>query len=181
MPHHADDVLHGAGALRAFDDQRELSSRREEIDRFLSIAVEGAVDDIGPRDQVLEIRRIVAEFFARHGGDVFGAGAEGGIEKFVAADVVAEMHGVLGREESALMMIEPPGQAGVGRILEIDDGVDIAVEHGGLEQLRGFMGQAGIDEVGAGIEFFSDKTAEEGRRGGAVEAMVVIENANPHV
>jgi hypothetical protein len=92
----------------------------------------------------------------------------------MAAGVALEMLGVLGRQESALMMVEPPGQPRVGGVLEIHDGIDVAVEISGLEKLVGFVGQAGESEFGRGIKFGFDKAAEKRRRGRAVETMIVI-------
>jgi hypothetical protein len=136
---------------------------------------------ISAKHQFLEILRIVVEFHPRHGSDVFGAGAEGRIEELASAGIVPEMLGVLGGKKGALVMIEPPGEARVRRILEIDNRVDVAVEHARFEQLRGFVRQAGIAEIGVRVKLFLYKTAEEGRRSGAVEAMIVIENPHPHV
>ena len=94
--------------------------------------------------------------------------------------VVAEMFAVLGRQKGALVMIEPPGEARVGGIFKVDNGVDVAVEHARLKQLRSFVRQAGEEKLGAGIELFFHETAEEGRGGRAVETMIVIENSYPH-
>ena len=84
------------------------------------------------------------------------------------------MLGILRRQESALVMVEPPCQAGVGGVFEVHDGVLIPVEHGRLKQLRGLVRQTGKIELGIGMEFLLDKAAEEGRRRRAVETMVVI-------
>ena len=72
------------------------------------------------------------------------------------------------------MMVEPPGQARIGGVLEIDNGVHVAVEISGLKQLVGLVGEAGEREFGAGIELGFDKAAEKRRRGRAVETMIVI-------
>ena len=93
---------------------------------------------------------------------------------------LAEMLGILRREECALMMIEPPGQARIGGVFEIDDGVFIAIEHAGLENLAGPMRQAGEHKFRIRMEFRFDKAAEKRRRSRAVEAMIVIEDSHPH-
>ena len=54
-----------------------------------------------------------------------------------------EVLGVFRTQERALVVIEPPGQPRVGRILEIDDRVDVAVEEAVFKQLGSFVGQSG--------------------------------------
>ena len=44
-----------------------------------------------------------------------------------------------GREERALVMVEPPGQLRRVGIFEIDDGVLVAVEDTVFERLRSFV------------------------------------------
>ena len=72
------------------------------------------------------------------------------------------------------MMVEPPGQLRVAGILEIDDGVLIAIEQAVFEDLRGPVGHACIFEVRVGVKRAPDEAAEERGRGGAVETVVVI-------
>ena len=84
---------------------------------------------------------------------------------------------VLRRQKGALMMIEPPCQLFVVRVLEIDDGVLVAVEQAVFENLAGPMGHAGIVEPRIGMKRAADEAAEEGRRSRAVETMVVIEDS----
>src|SRR5258708_2421065 len=78
------------------------------------------------------------------------------------------------------MMIEPPRQPRIGGVFEIDDGVHVAVEHSRLEEMRRFVRQAGKSEFRAGMEFGLHKTTEIRRRGRAVEAVIVIQNSDPH-
>ncbi len=99
-----------------------------QIDSFLGRRVLRPVDDVGPFDQLCQVRRVKSEAFPSHGRDVHGAGAETGVVHLAAAGVVPKVLRVLRRQECALMMIEPPGQARVGGVLEIHDGVHIAVE-----------------------------------------------------
>ena len=95
-----------------------------------------------------QIGRLIAKPLARHIGDKHGAGAIRRIVKLLAAVVVTEMLGVFRAQECALMMIEPPGQARIGRVLEIDDRVDVAIEQAVLKKLRRFVSQAGEFEIG---------------------------------
>ena len=79
------------------------------------------------------------------------------------------------------MVIEPPGETRIARILEIDDGVLVAIEKLRLENLRGFVGHTSVGKLCIRIKCTADESAEDSRRGGSVEAMVVIEYSNPHV
>src|SRR5258708_1210458 len=90
------------------------------------------------------------------------------------------MLGVFRTQEGALMMIKPPSQARVGRVLEIDDGVDVAIEIRVFEELRGLVGQPGEREFGVGSEFRFAEAAKESRRCSSVETMIVVENSDPH-
>ena len=112
--------------------------------------------------------------------DIAGAGLDSWDRTSSAASVVPEVLGVLGRQEGALMMIEPPGQARIVGVLEIDDGVLVAVEQAVFEELRRLVGHAGVWNSASGWNVPADEAAEEGRRGRAVETMVVIEDSHPH-
>ena len=78
-------------------------------------------------------------------------------------------------------MVEPPGQARVRGVLEIDDGVLVAVEQAVGKKLTRRVRHPGVKEFRARVESVFQKAAEKGRRRGAVETMVVIENSDPHV
>jgi len=84
------------------------------------------VDEVGDRSGI--------ETVTRRGdvGQEAGAGGVGGIEELAgAADRVLlagqEMLVILRGEEGRLVMIEPPSDAGRGRVFEINDGVFVAV------------------------------------------------------
>jgi hypothetical protein len=90
------------------------------------------------------------------------------------------MFGVLGRQESALVVVEPPGQVRVRRVFEIDNCVYVAVEKAVLKELGSFVSQAGKFEAWITIERSFVKAAKERGRGGPVETMIVVENSDPH-
>jgi hypothetical protein len=79
------------------------------------------------------------------------------------------------------MMIEPPGDLGIGGILEIDNGILVAIEEAVIEKLGGPMRQPGIDEFRVRVESALEESAEIGRRGSAVKTVVVIEDSYPHL
>ena len=76
------------------------------------------------------------------------------------------------------MVVEPPRERRMGRVLEIDDGVLIAVEQTVLKKLIGLVRHAGVLEAGEGVQMVVIELAEEGSRGRAVEAMVMVKYAN---
>jgi hypothetical protein len=77
-------------------------------------------------------------------------------------------------------MIEPPRQIVVGRILEIDDGVLVAVEQIVFEQLRCLVRHPRKDEFRPRMKLVFKESAEQSRRRGPVKAVVVVKNANSH-
>ena len=79
------------------------------------------------------------------------------------------------------MMIEPPSEARIGGVLEVHDGIDVAIEKAGLEQLRSLVGQARKFELSVGIKLGFQEPREERRGGRSVEAMVVIEDPRAHL
>ena len=71
-----------------------------------------------------------------------------GIVKLPVALVLLEVLSIGGREEGALVMVEPPGNFGRTGIFEIDDGVLFAIEFLFIEQRTGAMNEASELEVG---------------------------------
>src|ERR1700726_33895 len=91
--------------------------------------------------------------------------------------VLAEIFGVFGLEEGALVVVEPPGEVGRGGIFEIDDGVFVAVEGAVFEGLRGLVRHAGVEEFGGGIDAFAIEAREN--RGGRCSVETLVVEANP--
>ena len=104
--------------------QGQLGGRIASIHRRRNIRVLGfAIDQICPMDQVGKLGRLKAEVLARNLRNELGARAVVRIVEFFPAVVVAEMLGIGRRQERALVMVEPPGEAVGGGILEVNDGV----------------------------------------------------------
>src|SRR3989442_12424435 len=122
--------------------------------------------------------RVKAEFFVRHRGQQFGARLVRGVVKLVAGAVLAEMFGVLGSEESALVVVEPPGAPRRARVLEVRNSVFIAVEDAFLPGLRGAMRHSGEVEFRPGMNLLPVEAVEKRRRGGAVKAAIVEAQPN---
>ena len=71
-------------------------------------------------------------------------------------------------------MIEPPGEIGVSRIFEIDNGVDIAVEKPVFEKLVGPVSEACVEELSVGIELTSEEASHIRRGRRSIKAVVMI-------
>src|SRR5450432_1306355 len=79
------------------------------------------------------------------------------------------------------MMIEPPRQVLVRRILEIDDRIDVAVKQRILKQLRRLVRHTRVEKLRPGRAVLRfEETAEKGCRSGPVKAMIVIQNSGAH-
>jgi hypothetical protein len=74
-------------------------------------------------------------------------------------------------------MIEPPGEAGVVGVLEIHDGVFVAIEQLRSKGLRCPVGHACIAELRIRVNRSRDETAEEGSRRRPVETVVVVKHS----
>jgi hypothetical protein len=76
------------------------------------------------------------------------------------------------------VVVEPPGNFGRTGILEIDDGVLVAVELILIEQSAGSVDQAGEFEIGVAANAFAIKAGKQRGRGSSVKTFVVIEDPN---
>ena len=178
--HPADDLLHDVGALGGFDHQRQLHGRRAQFHRRPGIGILGAIDDQRPGHQVVQVRGAKAEAVAGHACDERGAGFVARVVELPAAGIAAEMLGILGGEEGALVMVEPPGEARIAGIFEVYDGVFIAIEQAGIEHLGCLVGHSRVAELSIGVDRPGNEAAEIGSGRCAVKAMVVIQHAFQH-
>src|SRR6185437_9839534 len=147
------------------------------FDRELGGGEAGGIHDIGPVDEFGERRRIKAKPFRADTGQELGAGRALRVVELLAAAILAKMLGVGGGEEGAEVVVEPPGDAGIGAVLEIHNGVVAGGELGGIEKRAGGVAEAAVLELrlaaSAAIEF-----GENGGGGGAVKAMIVEKDPN---
>ena len=167
-----------AVVLRRLDDQRELHGGRLHFDRRPGVRIHRAIDDVGPVHQIGHGAGIKAEALFGDGGDETGAGLEIGIVKLAIALVLLEVGRILGREKGALMMVEPPGNFGRTGVLEVHDGVFVAIKLLLIEQRPGAVQQAGENEGDIVSDPLPVKAREEGGRRCPVKAFVVIEDPN---
>jgi len=160
------------------DHHRQFHCGRFHLHGGLGIGIEGAIDNVGPVDEVGHRGGIEAEALLRDHGDKAGAGLEARIVELAVALVLFKVGGIGRREKRAFVMIEPPGKLRRTGILEIDDGVFVAIELDVLEQRPGAMQQPGEGEFGVGANALAVKAGKQCGRGCAVETFVVIKNLN---
>jgi hypothetical protein len=156
-----------------FYDQAKLRGRLSEFDGGFRSGILRAVDDVAPVDEFFQRFRVEGEFFLGDGGDELGARFVVGLVEHVWAGMSAEMFGVRRIEKRALMVVEPPGHFGRVGILEIDDGVFVAVEKAGSPGLLSAMGHSCEMKLGGGIEFFLVETVEESGGSGPIKTAVM--------
>jgi hypothetical protein len=117
----------------------------------------------------------------RYVGDEFRARLSRCIQELPPGFIGAKMSLVLGRKKGRLVMIEPPGQLFRGRILEINDGVFVAIKHSQIKQIARAMQQSGVVDVSFGMKSFFVETGK-GRGGSdAIEAVTMIEQTKFHI
>jgi len=167
--------------LGGLDDQGELHGGGGHFDGELGALVEGAVDDVGPADELGDRCCVEAEVAGRDVGEEAGAGDVVGIVEAVAF-VAAVGHAaevvlmIFRSEEGGEVVIEPPGDFGRGRVLEVDDRVLVAGEVGLAEEGAGAVDEAAVFVLGVGTDALVVESAEERGRAGTVETLVVIED-----
>jgi hypothetical protein len=91
-----------------------------------------------------------------------------------------EVGAVVFGHEGALMVIEPPGEAGRGEVLEVDDGVFAGAEVGGGDASVGLVGESAILVGGGGADALAMEPGEDRGGAGSVEALVVMQDAKEH-
>ena len=124
---------------RGFDDHGQLHGGRLHLDRGLGVGVEGAVNDVGPMDEIGHGSGIESKPLLRDHGDKTGAGLEVRIVELPVALVALEVGRVGRREKRAFVMVEPPRDLGRTGVLEIDDGILVTVEMGFVKERSGAM------------------------------------------
>src|ERR1700738_4579416 len=78
------------GVLARLDEQHELHCRLGQVDRHLRIGEAGAVDHLGPIDQLAQRRRLEAEPLRHRAREELGAAQRLRIPELLAARVGAE-------------------------------------------------------------------------------------------
>jgi len=98
----------------------------------------------------------------RNHGDEAGTGLEGGIVEFAVALILLEVLGVSRGEKRALVMVEPPGDVGRTAVLEVDDGILVAIELLLIEQRAGAVDQPGEFEFDVAADALAVEALEQG-------------------
>ena len=83
------------------------------------------------------------------------------------------MFGVFGREERALVVVEPPGQPRIAGVFEIDDSVFVAVKEALFPGMFGLVGHPAEVEFGLGVEMLPVKAVKKRRGSSAIETTIM--------
>jgi hypothetical protein len=111
-------------------------------------------------DQRLDWLIVEAELISRHVGNKLCARLAVRIQKFFSGFVPEKVLFILGCQEGRLVMIKPPGQFFGRRILEVDDGVLIAVKQLLIELISRPMQQSRVAHFRVTVYAFFVKTSE---------------------
>ena len=171
-----DEVVFGD----VLDDLHQLERRLSKLDGLRRRLVERAVNRVRPSDERAERRIFEAELFGRDARDELGTRLARGVPEFFPRRVGAEVRLVFRREEGGLVVVEPPGQSLGGAVLEVNDGVLVAVEHRVVEERAGRVQQRRVCNVGVPANAREVEAREDCGGGHAVEAVAVVEQAKSH-
>src|SRR3989440_3400961 len=171
-----DEVVFGD----VLDDLHQLERRLSKLDGLRRRLVERAVNRVRPTDERAERRVLEAEALGRDARDELCARLGRGVPEFFSRSVGAEVGLVFGTEEGRLVMVEPPREALARAVLEVNDGVLVAVEHRVVEERAGCVQQRRVGHRGVALEAREVEAREDCGGGHAVEAVAVIEQAKSH-
>src|SRR5919199_5935312 len=119
----ADDALVEVVFRDVLNDLHELEGGPPEFDGLRRRLVERAVYDVRPVDERGEGRFTEAEALGGDARDELGARLARGVPELLPRGVGAEVRFVFGSQKGRLVVVEPPGEAARGAVLEVDDGV----------------------------------------------------------
>jgi hypothetical protein len=102
-----------------------------------------------------------------------GAGFVFRVEKFLALITQAIVLRIFWREKSALVMVKPPGNLRGSGILEIDNGVLVAIKIGLIKERARAMHKSGELEVHVRPDAFAVETRKQRGRGRPVKTFAV--------
>jgi hypothetical protein len=168
-----DDARRNVIFRRRFDDERELRGRLGKFHGRLWRGVLRTIDDVAPVNELVERRRVEAEFFVRDRRDQFRAGFVLWFVEHVRTGMLLKTLGVLWRKESALMMIEPPGHLRRVRVFEVHDDVLVAVEQALFPRWHSAVGHAGEAKLRGLVEALAVETVKKRSRRRAIKATIV--------
>src|SRR6476646_8110263 len=90
------------------------------------------------------------------------------------------MLGVGRREERAFVVIKPPCDVRRAGVLEVDDGILVAIELFFVEQRSRSMDETCKFKIDICPNTFAVKAGEQCRRGSSIKTLVVIKDPNSH-
>ncbi len=178
----ADEPLRQRRVPVVLDEGHQTQRRLLQLDRHLGVGEERAVDDLGPVDQLGERRGVEAEFGGDGVGQELGATLRFGIVELPAGGVGAEVVLVAGQLERRGVVVEPPGEARVLGVAEVDAGVLVSVEVVGGERLRvPFVLERAVDDLQRVLgDPLAIKPGEHPRGTASIEAVAVVQHAQAH-
>ena len=170
---------HEGGILRSFDDHGQPHGGLAHLHCAARVWEQGAVDDVRPLDQLGCRRGMKAEALLGHRSQELGAALEVGIVELGVGLLLLEVGRVGGGKESALVVVEPPGDARRRGVLEVHDRVLVAIELGLVEQAAGAMHQTAEDELGVVANALAIKARKQRRARRPVETLIVKKHPDP--
>ena len=178
----ADERLRQRRIAVVLDEGHEAQRRLFQLDRHLGVGEERAVDDLGPVNQLGERRLVEAELGGDGVGQELGAALGLGIVELAAGGVGAEVVLVAGQLERRGVVVEPPGEARVLRVAEVDAGVLVAVEVVGGERLRvPLVLERPVEDLQGPLgNPLAVEPGEHPRGAASIEAVAVVQHAQAH-
>ena len=100
--------------------------------------------------------------------------------KFPAAGIGAKVRFIFRTEERALVVIEPPGEALIARVFEVDDCILRTVKLDVEKKLTCAMRQSFVQKLGARADPLAVEMAEYGRGRQTIKAVIVVIDLHSH-
>ena len=173
-----DDAGDEVGRVGVFDHERELEGGLVHLDGHAGGGEAGAVDDVGPVEKVVQAGQVEAVDAGGGMGDEARTGGEVGVEKLprrVFGVLGGFEVGAVGRcEESALVMVEPPGELRGGRVFEVNNSVFVGAEDGLGDGAGRGVGEAAVLVGSSGAEDIGVELGEDGGGTSSIEALIVV-------
>lgn len=175
-----DDLLNECRVFFALDELHQLQRRGAKLNALCRRFVERPVDRMRPFDKLGEKWVLKAELLFRHACKELGVRGTGRVEKFLARSIGTKMSFIRLGKKRRLMMIEPPGQPLIGAVLEVKNGVLIAVELLAVEGVVRPVHRGRIADLGIGSDDRAVKLGKDGGGRNAVKAVSVINYPKLH-
>src|SRR5580704_8791918 len=165
---------------RRLNHQSNLHSRLAQPHRRFRRCKLRPINNVPPINQFSQRLRIKSKFLSSNGSQKFSAGFVGRIVKLLPRPIRPKISRILRRKKRALMMIKPPSQPRRTRILEIHDGILVAIKHPILKRLRSLMRHPHKMKRSVSIDPLAVKPRKNRRRTRPIKTLIVKEDLNVH-